>query len=102
MVSNLTWRIFIQDKLRSQNVKIEPKIFTYLDLIIHLIALHLVTPVFFYRHLVRLPKTTPEGYKVLLYSVRDTDYTKLVFSDAVKGFCMFNDCVLSEDGLAEG
>jgi hypothetical protein len=49
-----------------------------------------------------LPKSTPEGYRVLLYSVRDPDPTKMIFSDAVKGFCMYNDCVLSEDGLAEG
>lgn len=55
-----------------------------------------------YSHLVRLPKSTPEGYKVLLYSVRDPDPTKLVFNDAVKGFCMYNDCILSEDGLTEG
>ncbi|XP_063926747.1 alpha-tocopherol transfer protein-like isoform X2 [Zophobas morio] len=53
-------------------------------------------------NLIRLPKTTPEGYRVLLYSVRDPDPTKMIFSDAVKGFCMYNDCVLSEDGLAEG
>lgn len=50
----------------------------------------------------RLPKPTPEGYRVLMYTVKDPDCAKLVFSDAVKGFCMFNDCVLSEDGLAEG
>ncbi|CAH0548875.1 unnamed protein product [Brassicogethes aeneus] len=53
-------------------------------------------------HLVRLPKSTPEGYRVLLYSVRDPDPTKVNFADAVKGFCMYNDCILSEDGLAEG
>lgn len=58
--------------------------------------------IFFCRHLVRLPKLTPEGYRVLMYTVKDPDYTKLVFSDAVKAFCMFNDCVLSEDGLMEG
>ncbi|KAH1018073.1 hypothetical protein HUJ05_005895 [Dendroctonus ponderosae] len=54
------------------------------------------------RYLVRLPKTTPEGYRVLLYSVRDPDPTKMNFNDVVKGFCMYNDCVLSEDGLQEG
>ncbi|XP_019763835.2 uncharacterized protein LOC109540082 [Dendroctonus ponderosae] len=53
-------------------------------------------------YLVRLPKTTPEGYRVLLYSVRDPDPTKMNFNDVVKGFCMYNDCVLSEDGLQEG
>lgn len=56
----------------------------------------------FRSHLVRLPKLTPEGYRVLMYTVKDPDYTKMVFGDAVKGFCMFNDCVISEDGLAEG
>lgn len=49
-----------------------------------------------------LPKTTPEGYKVLFYCVRDPDYRKMVFSDGVKAFCMFNDCVISEYGLVEG
>jgi len=39
---------------------------------------------------------------VLLYSVRDPDPTKMNFNDVVKGFCMYNDCVLSEDGLQEG
>lgn len=56
----------------------------------------------FSRHLLRLPQTTPEGYRVILYSVRDPDPTKLNFSDAVKAFCMFNDVVLSLDGLQEG
>lgn len=53
-------------------------------------------------HLIRLPSPTKEGYKVLMYTVKDPDYTKLIFSDAVKGFCMYNDCILSEDGLVEG
>ncbi|KAJ8956083.1 hypothetical protein NQ318_016536 [Aromia moschata] len=54
------------------------------------------------RHLVRLPKTTPEGYRILMYSVRDCDPTKMNFTDCIKGFCMYNDCILSEDGLQEG
>lgn len=58
--------------------------------------------IFGFRNLVRLPKTTPEGYRVLLYSVKDNDFRKFVFSEAVKGFAMYNDCILSEDGLAEG
>ncbi|XP_076254710.1 alpha-tocopherol transfer protein-like isoform X3 [Rhynchophorus ferrugineus] len=53
-------------------------------------------------YLLRLPKTTPEGYRVLMYAVRDPDPTKMNFNDVVKGFCMYNDCVLSEDGLQEG
>lgn len=50
----------------------------------------------------KLPKPTPEGYNVLMYVVRDADPSQFFFSDAVKGFCMYNDCMLSEDGLAEG
>ncbi|XP_060532685.1 alpha-tocopherol transfer protein-like [Cylas formicarius] len=53
-------------------------------------------------YLLRLPKTTPEGYRVLLYSVKDSDASKMNFNDVVKGFCMYNDVVLSEDGLQEG
>lgn len=53
-------------------------------------------------YLLRLPKLTPEGYRVLMYGVRDPDPAKMIFNDVVKGFCMYNDCVLSEDGLAEG
>ncbi|CAH1184648.1 unnamed protein product, partial [Phyllotreta striolata] len=53
-------------------------------------------------NLMRLPKLTPEGYRVLLYSVRDNDPTKMNFSDCVKTFSMFNDMVLFEDGLVEG
>lgn len=37
-----------------------------------------------------------------MYSLRDTDPTKMVFNDAVKGFCMYNDAILSEDGLQDG
>lgn len=53
-------------------------------------------------YLLRLPKTTPEGYRVLMYGVRDPDPTKMNFNDVVKGFCMYNDLVLSEDGLQDG
>ncbi|XP_057659796.1 alpha-tocopherol transfer protein-like isoform X4 [Diorhabda carinulata] len=53
-------------------------------------------------HLWRLPKTTPEGYRIVMYSVRDNDPTKMVFAECVKTFCMFNDIVLSEDGIEEG
>jgi len=52
--------------------------------------------------IVRLPKETPDGCKVIMLAVKDRDPTKLYFPDAVKGFCMFNDCVLSEDGLVNG
>ncbi|KAF5285072.1 hypothetical protein FQA39_LY16761 [Lamprigera yunnana] len=52
--------------------------------------------------LMLLPHETSEGYKVLLYVIKENASTEYVFSDAVKAFCMFNDCILSEDGLAEG
>ncbi|XP_072382288.1 alpha-tocopherol transfer protein-like isoform X2 [Diabrotica undecimpunctata] len=53
-------------------------------------------------HLWRLPKLTPEGYRMVMYAVRDGDPTKMVFSECVKTFCMFNDIVLSEDGIEDG
>lgn len=52
--------------------------------------------------MIALPKTTDEGYHILSYRLVDTDPSKIVFADAIKGFCMFNDIRLSEDLLAEG
>lgn len=52
--------------------------------------------------MIALPKTTDEGYQILSYRLVDTDPSKIIFSDAIKGFCMFNDIRLSEDKLAEG
>lgn len=49
-----------------------------------------------------VPTLTPEGHRILIYRVKDTDYRKLVFPEAVKAFCMVNDCILSEDGIIEG
>lgn len=49
-----------------------------------------------------MPKTTPEGYKLLIYRLVDTDPSKVVFSDCMKAFCMFNDVCLSNDILANG
>ncbi|KAF2881466.1 hypothetical protein ILUMI_24702 [Ignelater luminosus] len=49
-----------------------------------------------------MPKTTPEGYKILMYVIKDADPSIFYFSEAIKGFCMYNDCRLSEDGLEEG
>lgn len=39
---------------------------------------------------------------MLLYRLTDTDPSKVMFADCIKGFCMFNDLRLSEDLLAEG
>lgn len=49
-----------------------------------------------------MPKTTPEGYHVLLYRLIDNDPSKVIFGDCLKAFCMFNDICLSENYLAEG
>ncbi len=52
--------------------------------------------------MVSVPKTTPEGYHILIYRLSDTDPAKMNFSDAIRSFCMFNDMRISEDGLTEG
>jgi len=49
-----------------------------------------------------MPKTTPEGYKLLIYRLVDPDPSKVIFSDCMKAFCMFNDVCLSNDILANG
>ncbi|EEB19783.1 conserved hypothetical protein [Pediculus humanus corporis] len=53
-------------------------------------------------NMVPVPKTTPEGYNVLIYRLSDADTSKLQFVDAMKGFFLFNDIRLSEDGLSPG
>lgn len=52
--------------------------------------------------MISMPKKTPEGYEMLMYRLTDTDPSKIMFADCIKGFCMFNDLRLSEDLLAEG
>lgn len=52
--------------------------------------------------MIAMPKTTPEGYHILIYRLIDTDPSKVNFGDCMKSFCMFNDIRLSEDLLAEG
>lgn len=53
-------------------------------------------------HMVGLPIKTQEGYKVLCYRLSDTDPSKVNFANAVKAFCMFNDMMISQDGIIEG
>ncbi|XP_058116316.1 alpha-tocopherol transfer protein-like [Anopheles ziemanni] len=53
-------------------------------------------------HMVALPRTTPEGYRLLYYRLSDTDPSKMNFAEAVKSFCMFNDAQISVDGIMEG
>lgn len=52
--------------------------------------------------MVGLPMKTQEGYKVLCYRLSDTDPSKVNFANAVKAFCMFNDMMISQDGIIEG
>lgn len=49
-----------------------------------------------------LAKTTPEGYKILFYRLRDTDPSKFIFPEALKAFMAFNDVRISEDGPVPG
>lgn len=49
-----------------------------------------------------MPKKTKDGYEILIYRLIDTDPSKIMFADAIKSFCMFNDVRISEDLLAEG
>lgn len=49
-----------------------------------------------------LPKETPEGYRIILYRLKNLDPSKLLFNDLVKCFCAFNDVKISEDGLVPG
>lgn len=57
---------------------------------------------FNFREMAPLPKPTPEGYRIILYRLKDTDPSKLLFNDLVKCFCAFNDAKISEDGLVPG
>lgn len=52
--------------------------------------------------MVAMPKKTKDGYEILIYRLIDTDPSKIMFADAIKSFCMFNDIRISEDLLAEG
>lgn len=45
--------------------------------------------------MISMPKQTKEGYQILIYRLVDTDPSKIIFADAIKGFCMFNDIRLS-------
>nr|CAD7425431.1 unnamed protein product [Timema monikensis] len=53
-------------------------------------------------NMVQLPRNTPEGYKVLFYRLTDMDPLKLFFLPSIKAFLMFNDMILSENGLKPG
>jgi hypothetical protein len=49
-----------------------------------------------------IPKSTPLGYRVLLYRLSDKDPSKANFTELMKAFLIHADIRLSEDGLAPG
>ena len=49
-----------------------------------------------------ITKTSPEGYKVILYKLKETDPNKFIFEEALKVFLAFNDIRISEDGIVPG
>ncbi|XP_014252383.1 alpha-tocopherol transfer protein-like isoform X2 [Cimex lectularius] len=52
--------------------------------------------------LASLSKVTPDGYKVILYRLKDTDPSKFIFQDALRAFFAYNDVKISEDGIVPG
>jgi hypothetical protein len=52
--------------------------------------------------MISLPNKTKEGYRILCYRLSDNDPSKMIFSEAVKAFNMFNDVQISLDGPIEG
>lgn len=52
--------------------------------------------------MISLPNLSPEGYRILVYKLRNTDPSRVHFGEAVKAFCMFNDVQISEDGPMNG
>lgn len=52
--------------------------------------------------MISLPNLSPDGYRLLVYRLRHTDPSKVHFGEATKGFCMFNDVQISEDGPING
>lgn len=49
-----------------------------------------------------LPKPTPEGYRVYIYKLRDTDPSKFNYADSIKAMIMYSDIRCSEDGIVPG
>lgn len=52
--------------------------------------------------MVSLPNLTHEGYRILVYRLKNHDPSVLDFVEALKAFCMFNDARISEDGIVNG
>lgn len=52
--------------------------------------------------MVPLPKTTPEGYKVIIFKLANLDPNKFVHLNTAKAMILFNDVRFSEDGIVPG
>lgn len=52
--------------------------------------------------MIPLPKPTPEGYRIIVYRLKDFDSSKVIITDLIKCFCAFNLVKISEDGLVPG
>ncbi|KAL0266540.1 UNVERIFIED_CONTAM: hypothetical protein PYX00_009050 [Menopon gallinae] len=53
-------------------------------------------------YLVPLPKTTPEGYRVLMYKLRDTEPSKFNHANIAKTMILFSDICTAEHGICPG
>jgi len=52
--------------------------------------------------MIAVPKSTPSGYRVLLFRLKEFEPSKANFSELMKAFFIFADIRISEDGLAPG
>uniref|UniRef100_A0A336MDN5 CSON013467 protein n=2 Tax=Culicoides sonorensis TaxID=179676 RepID=A0A336MDN5_CULSO len=49
-----------------------------------------------------LPKTTPEGYRVIFTRLYDTDPNALDFAQVLKLYILIMDCIMAEEGTCNG
>ncbi|XP_055854077.1 alpha-tocopherol transfer protein-like [Episyrphus balteatus] len=52
--------------------------------------------------IIPLPKATPEGYRVIIGRLADTDTSKFNFADIMKFYCMVFDLWMAEGGAEQG
>lgn len=52
--------------------------------------------------IIPLPRATPEGYRVIIGRLTDTDTSKFNFADIMKFYCMVFDLWMAEGGIEQG